>query len=242
VFGSKNKHERADTAEMKTRVPLRVMVICNHDTAGGILSELRQALESGGNLVLTDDPSECPTVDKVLLLLTHKILVEPSLGLLTRVIELDKDAQQDRITAVFSEEAGWHFGCEEQKSAPPAVQACLNEHEAIQFRAPDPGGPSRPEFGAMVEHLFEKLGSTAGTEPTESSATIPAQGVRDALADAKREIAQLRQDNFKQAAEIEALRARIAANNRQEAAATATVEQFEEGLPPAVEDSRRPPQ
>ncbi len=240
VFGSKHKRERADIAEIETTVPLRVMMICNHDTAGGMSSELRPALESGGNLVLTDDPSECPTADKVLLLLTHKILDEPSLGLLTRVIELDKEAQQDRITAVFSEEAGWYFGCEEQKTAPPAVQACLNEHEAIQFRAPDPGGPSRHEFGAMVEHLFEKLGSTAAdTEATEPSTTIPVQGVRDALADAQREIAQLRQTHVKQVAELEALRACIVANNRQETAVTATVDEFEEGLPPAVADSRK---
>jgi hypothetical protein len=236
AFGSKNKRQRADATEIEPRVPLRVMVICNHDTAGAILAELRQALESGGNLVLTDDPGECPTVDRVLLLLTRKVLVEPSLGLLTRVIELDKEAQQDRITAVFSEEAGWYFGCEEQKTAPPAVQACLNEHEAIQFRAPDPGGPSRHEFGAMVEHLLKKLGSTADTEAMVSCGRIPAQGVRDALADAQREIAQLRQTHSKQVAEIESLRARVAVDNRQEAAAS--VNEFEEGLPPTVEESR----
>ena len=72
--------------------------------------------------------------------------------------------QRDRIVAVFSTAAGWEFNCEEHTQASDEVRACVEDHEAIAYRAPELGGASRHEFPAMVAHLLAKLAAAAEKE------------------------------------------------------------------------------
>ena len=73
--------------------------------------------------------AELASADKVLLLLSKDVLTPPSLDLLVEALYIDREQRQDRICAVFNEDAGWRFGCPEQSSASTAVQNCLSEHD-----------------------------------------------------------------------------------------------------------------
>jgi hypothetical protein len=110
-------------------------------------------------------------------------------------LDQDQDQQEDRIVAMYNSEAGWQFGCEEQKKSSEQVQACLNGHEAITYRAPGPEGSSRHEFPAMVAHLVAKLGAAGaagGDKSREVAAVQPIAGVRDRLAQSEKDGAMLR--------------------------------------------------
>ena len=85
-----------------------------------------------------------------------------SLDQLNQTIAEDARKKQDRIVAVYGEDEGWRFGCDEHKNASGQVQACLNDHEAIAFRPRNPGGRSSHEFPAMVAQLGKKLGADGG--------------------------------------------------------------------------------
>jgi hypothetical protein len=130
----------------------QMLVIQNIATAGDMVATLRDAIEAVLPVQLTEST---PDADNILLVLTPGILdsKSPQLKMLSECIQADLDSDRDRIIAVFSESAGWEFGCLEQLAAPHLVQACLNEHEAISYRPPQPTGPDRHEFGAMVDHI-----------------------------------------------------------------------------------------
>jgi hypothetical protein len=133
------------------RVTKTVFVI-NSETAHPMLSSMRVYMKSSGYLHFSKDIN---AADCVLLLLTQNVLHPPSIHVLEQGIAIDKDMSRDRITAVYDESAGWRFGSNEHTEASAAVQSCLNEHEAICFRHPDPDGPKRHEFAAMMEHLLD---------------------------------------------------------------------------------------
>lgn len=187
------------------RHPLaKVFVICaDTPEAGAILSELR-SVASGVELVQDDLKS----ASRVLLLLTAGVLRGSALQHLLATIAEDNLSGKDRITAIFSEEAGWTFGCSEQTTAPELVQNCLNEHEAIAWRANDPTGPNRHEFSAMVSHVLKKLGAleNQATYTTTPTAVSPIAGVRDRLSLAERVISEHEVVIAAQAAELISLR------------------------------------
>jgi hypothetical protein len=165
--------------------PLRVFVICASESAGTMLGELRDALAHTDRILLTQEPADLATADRILLLLTAGVLSGLPLVQLVQALDRDKGQQEDRIVAMYSSEAGWQFGCEEQRQSSEQVQACLNNHEAITYRAPKPEGSSRHEFPAMVAHLVAKLGAAGavgGDESREEAAVQPIAGVRDRLA------------------------------------------------------------
>ena len=112
---------------------------------------------------------------------------------LEEVIRHDKEAQQDRIVAVFSEDDGWYFGCDEQKSASDEVQACLNEHEAICFRPKDEG-PNRHELPAMVGQLLAKLGGCSARIVADSDVNVILPSIREQLDIAHQKEQVLRQE------------------------------------------------
>ena len=140
--------------------PLQVVVISNAKTAALLLDELVPELKkSSRRVVIQPLPTKEDVIsaDRVLLVLTKGVLEAPSRGLLEEVIRVDNAKLQDRIVALYSEDAGWTFGCTEHAQSSNDIRNCLNEHEAITYRPKDPDGPKRHEFPAMVAHLRKKL-------------------------------------------------------------------------------------
>ena len=84
------------------------------------------------------------------------------LALLEKCLAADEAAGVDRLCFVFSGAAGWAFGCAEHRAAPAAVGDALNQHEALAWRPPDPTGPSRHEFPALLRQLLRRLGLNPG--------------------------------------------------------------------------------
>ena len=117
---------------------VRVAVICNPSGAA-ILGTLAEALDET-RVELIQDEEVLATADRVLVMLTKGVLQSPTLEQLEGVLRHDAAANHDRIVTVFSEPAGWAFGCEEQLQASAEIQQCLSNHEAICYRAPDEGG------------------------------------------------------------------------------------------------------
>jgi hypothetical protein len=169
----------ASVAWPANKPPLRVFVICASETADKMLSQLREALTRTNRILLTQEPEALATADRILLLLTAGVLQRRSLAQLVDTIQRDKAQQQDRIVAVYNAEAGWQFGCEEQKHSSKEVQDCLDNHEAVTYRAQDLDGPSRHEFPAMVTHLAAKLGA-AGAAGDAPSGETPCTGADSA--------------------------------------------------------------
>jgi hypothetical protein len=128
------------------------------------------------------------------------------------VIAWDAARSQDRIVCIFSTgtAAGWSFGCEAQQQAPTDVQACLNDHEAICYRARDDDGPNRHEFGAMIAQILAKLG--AGVLPVSGIAetSAPSSPLRDELALLRREKEEALARLAEQDARVRRLEARLA--------------------------------
>ena len=108
-----------------------VCVICNRRTAGEMAAQLEAALRATGCVALGSDEAALAAADRVLLLLSRGVLAPPSLALLERAIADDQREGRDRICAVYSEAAGWRFGCDEHCGAPDAVRECLDAHEAL---------------------------------------------------------------------------------------------------------------
>ena len=156
---------------------IKVLVVCNHSTASAMETKLSSELEATGRVVITADPADVDTVDKVLLLLSKDVLTPPSLEILQSVLRVDGQQKRARTYAVFSTDAGWRFGCPEQTSAPEIVRHYLNQHEALEYRAPDPDGPNRHEFGAMFLQLMRKLGLDGSNERRVLSDTEVARGI-----------------------------------------------------------------
>ena len=78
-----------------------------------------------------------------------------SLRQLEEALRLDKASGNDRFVGVYSEAAGWTFGCAEHRQASPEVQAALNDHEAITYR-PNPGCDKR-QGGALINVYVDPL-------------------------------------------------------------------------------------
>lgn len=152
---------------------ITVFVICNPITAKTMLADLTEALEAetSGRLTVTRNAAELETADKVLLLLSADVLTPPALDQLEEALRVDKEKNKDRVCAVFDEDAGWRFGCPEQKSASAAVQNCLTAHEALAYRPRDRSNrlPNRHEFPAMARNLLQNLG--AGTAQDSDAIT-----------------------------------------------------------------------
>jgi serine/threonine protein kinase len=169
--------------------PLRVAVIHNPETGSQMLTDLKTAFEPAADrvLLLTGeggvglDRDELESADRVLLLLTAGVLGPPPVHHLEAIIEQDARLQQDRIVAAFSEAAGWRFGCDEQLSALPRVKACIDDHEAVAFRPPDPDGPNCHEFPAMVAQLLTKLGTGHVDVAEVASEEMPTASLRQRL-------------------------------------------------------------
>ena len=196
------------------RRSMRVFVICADTTeAREILQELRSV---AAEIELVQE-GELESANRVLLILTTGILNGTSLQQLESTIEQDKRSGEDRITAIFSEEAGWKFGCSEHITATGAVQDCLNEHEAITWRANELN--TRHEFFAMVSQLFMKLGaveSQTGVKPPVALVP-PIVDVRERLTLAERVISEREAVIAEQAAELTSLRERLLSQNLAEA-------------------------
>ena len=167
---------------------LRIAVIYNSVTAAGMFTDIKGAFANivdKDSVVLTDE-SELATADRVLLLLSKGVLKSPTLQQLEEVIRLDATAKKDRIVALFSEQAGWRFGCDEHQTATMEIKDCLDAHEAISYRPKDPTGPHRHEFPAMFSHLLAVLGrpcackSAAAIPPAAEN--VPLASVRERLA------------------------------------------------------------
>eukprot|EP01047_Picozoa_sp_COSAG01_P035209 COSAG01_NODE_2686_length_7252_cov_3.534741_1_plen_1620_part_00 len=209
-------------------------------TAETIVGELIEAIQRSGTarIVPVED-----SADRVLLVLSGGVLALGSTSLmeLESVIEADARAQQDRITAVYSEEQGWSFGCDEQRAASQAVQACLNEHEAIAYRRKDLRGRDRHEHPAMIQQLLLKLGvcgsqvvtpapapapTIANPEPAPAPQATDARAIAIEVSDA----VGLQQLCTQQQLEIERLQTEL----QKLRAHTIVDGRFEEGLPPQL--------
>ena len=92
------------------------------------------------------DEANIASADRVLLLLSRGVLTGDSLSQLERVLVQDEQQHRDRIVAIYSEDAGWTFGCDEHRAASTSIRNCLDAHEAITFRPCDPDGPDSHEF------------------------------------------------------------------------------------------------
>ena len=150
--------------------------------AAAMVADLREALATRRlELVVSDDPAALAAADKVLLVLSAGVLSGRSLVQLEEVLRVDKASGNDRLVAVYSEQAGWSFGCAEQKAAAPHVRGALEDHEAATYRprAEAGGGRgsrhhrSRHEFPAMVAELARRLGGQAAGAGPEGAEPEP---------------------------------------------------------------------
>jgi hypothetical protein len=160
----------AALAPMGKADTLSVFVVYHKETGFKILRVLQAELEKrkcdrdyGQNIELMTQPEMLHNADSVLLLLTPGVLQEPSLGQLQQVLAQSMEDHKDRLSVLFSQYDGWTFKPKavEHQNAPTAVQACLDQHEAIAWRPPDPDGRHRHEFPAMVDQLVKQV--TPGT-------------------------------------------------------------------------------
>ena len=151
---------------------LRVFVIYDGGSGNGMMAALLAATASSPCVQLTQDEAELHTASRVLLLLSPGVLGagKRALGQLEEV--LGRDAHRERLAAVFSEQAGWCFGCAEQKAAPVAVQDALSELEALSYR-PKSTGRSRHEFSVMMAQLLKVLTNGAASDHAEPEPENP---------------------------------------------------------------------
>eukprot|EP01043_Picozoa_sp_COSAG02_P010791 COSAG02_NODE_387_length_23294_cov_52.630610_13_plen_1964_part_00 len=161
-----------------------VFVIAN-DHSSDVLVELETELQSRSreriagrlNFIRASpqpEPTALRTADCILLCLSREILQSPYVDQLDYAIRLDEHAGIDRITAIYSETAGWSFGCPEHRSAREEIQQCLDAHEALIFRPKAYDTTCEHEFPAMVRQLERRLFTIAGSK---KSLPIPASAV-----------------------------------------------------------------
>ena len=104
-------------------------------------------------------------------MLTHGVLDPAGQGLGQLQDAMQQDVgKDDRLRMVYSEQAGWKFGCAAQRTAPNAVKEALNAHEAIAYRPRDTTGPNRHEFPACVRHIVLKLGEPSSRRKSSAFA------------------------------------------------------------------------
>eukprot|EP01043_Picozoa_sp_COSAG02_P013272 COSAG02_NODE_528_length_20698_cov_6.231710_10_plen_1229_part_00 len=170
---------------------LLVLVVCNPETSNMMLNELKRTLQ--GIVEFTEDSERVASEGgAALLLLTSGILSPPCLERVQNMIPQAPHGSPnsyvavDNIVAMYAPDS-WHFGCPEQVSAPPEVQAFLNDHEAITYRSKSAG--SSHEFAAMIDQLISKLGLSSQINHTlEEALVTPIAGVRDSLTAAERRL------------------------------------------------------
>jgi hypothetical protein len=141
--------------------PLVVYVI--HNAEGQDMYNVLKHELQRGDIELCVDESRIAEADHVLLLLTAKILQQPSLGQLKAVLNQDTQQRCDRLTAIYSADTrkhGWEFYCEEHRAcADSQVKQALDDHEALIFKKLDHevGARNKHEFPAMLSHLLEQI-------------------------------------------------------------------------------------
>eukprot|EP01045_Picozoa_sp_COSAG04_P005723 COSAG04_NODE_269_length_18509_cov_13.576480_2_plen_958_part_00 len=156
-----DQDESALALTSSSTVHIEAFVVCHTDNASSMVADIRGALAQHPlNATLTFDVGRIETADKVLLLLSKGVLTGASLSHLQQVLSVDARCHRDRIVSVYSEDAGWAFGCDEHRNAPEEVKQCLDEHEALSFRPYDPTGADRHEFPAMMGQLLKNLGAS----------------------------------------------------------------------------------
>eukprot|EP01050_Picozoa_sp_SAG11_P009993 SAG11_NODE_980_length_6319_cov_2.389068_2_plen_304_part_00 len=136
---------------------VRVFVIYSTASGSAMFEQLRGALAEHTDLELTcdlEEPAELDSADSVLLLLTAGVLGGATLTALERGIERDAEQGRDRITAVYSQAAGWQIGC-----VRPACPSCLPH-----WRLPK---PHRPRLTNPHAHA---------AQPEQKSAPVDVQG------------------------------------------------------------------
>ena len=166
--------------------PTTVAVLCHRGGAGGdMCDELVGALNRApsGLLAVSEDAQAVDSADKVLLLLSEGVLRGDSLARLRLALAKDRASQIDRLVLVCrTKMEGWNFDKKENaeiREAPDEVQAALENHEAITYRAPSQGA-SRHEFSIMVDNLMRRLvpeGTRKTTNPV-APVVAPIQTVR----------------------------------------------------------------
>ena len=187
-----------------------------------LLGELRRA--SGAAIQISEDSDAVDSADKVLLLLSEGALRGVPLTKLLSIIAKDRASQEDRLVMVCrTKEEGWRFdktgpnANAEVRDAPREVQAALNDHEAITYRAPNSNGASRHEFPAMLEQLLRRLlDGKAGVvladlNGTTAVAAAPRQTMRQQLEAAQHALAWAEAERAELQAEIDTVQARAEA-------------------------------
>ena len=103
-------------------VAMRVFVI-RHELTGTLLEDVAaQMWQNHAEITFTEDITELETAARVLLILSAGILASPTLETLEAVLRADAASGNDRLVCVYSEAAGWSFGCAAQREAPQQVR------------------------------------------------------------------------------------------------------------------------
>jgi len=141
-----------------TGPPLCVFTLFNPSTVGDMFNDLQHevVVRFGDRIQFTQDVALLPTAERVLVLLSAGVMAVVAAEL-ERVLVTDGQ-RGSRLQLVFSEAAGWSFGCAEQSLAPPAIKDALNNHEAMAYRdRMEEACGSDHEFPSMVEEFVCRL-------------------------------------------------------------------------------------
>ena len=150
--------------------PRSIAVVRNGSNAAA--AEMAAALErtatAGGSAVMVAPGPE--TADHVVVVLSSGVLAEGSESLATiqRIVAARPGTQ---YSFVYSLEAGWEFGGDEFRAAPPAVQDAINSHEAMVFRPAS--GATLYEHTAMVLEMLRSVRRVAPSAAASSALPTP---------------------------------------------------------------------
>jgi serine/threonine protein kinase len=155
--------------------PLKIFVICAQSgqlmkdkVLEGLQNDPNETLagEADGGSGMFCHAKNPDEADCVLLFLSEGVLEivkgNPCKSLEALEAVLRKDDQYHKATQLFCDrivtimdEATWQFDCDEQKSAPEQVQACVRDHEAITYREKDNGRlrPDHLDFTGPVKSV-----------------------------------------------------------------------------------------
>eukprot|EP01047_Picozoa_sp_COSAG01_P044680 COSAG01_NODE_4062_length_5387_cov_6.700076_1_plen_1267_part_00 len=154
----RNKIVLPSNASAATQGSRPVAVIFHEDTAREVLDTIELHLGDAFTWMHDRDITQWDTRTVVLLLLTPGVLdkCEP---LLRDSIEKPRHmvAMYVPMDTVGHTDLGWKFGCDEQQRASVQVHNRLEQLEALPYRQPDPDGPRRHEFPAMLSELRRRL-------------------------------------------------------------------------------------
>ena len=159
-----NIDESCCTTSMRA---LEVHVIHEQTTGDPIVKALQSVVAGSPDLDFRVGLNEIDFAEKILVVLTPGVLrynpsihteESSSLKVLEKCLRADHAAGTDRLVFIYDSDAGWAFGCPEHRGAPTIVADALNDHEALTWRTPDPSGPSRHEFPALLQKLRRRFG------------------------------------------------------------------------------------